>query len=74
MIAKGAFGEYAKPALAMFNKEQGHPFYSPAIEDMAYEYDLEKGVQMLKDAGFDFNKTYTVHVQSDQQALSLIHI
>lgn len=68
MIAKGAFGEYAKPALAMFNKEQGHPFYSPAIEDMAYEYDLEKGVQMLKDAGFDFNKTYTIHVQSDQQA------
>jgi peptide/nickel transport system substrate-binding protein len=68
MVAQAAFGEYAKPATAMFNKEQGHPFYNPVVEDYVYDYDLEKGVQMLKDAGFDFNKTYTIHVQSDQQA------
>lgn len=68
LLAMAAFGDYAKPAIAMFNKEQNHPFYSSKIEDMAYEYDPEKGAQMLKDSGFDFSKTYTIHVQAEQTA------
>ncbi len=68
LVAQAAFGDYAKPAIAMFNKEQHHPFYSDKIEPLAYAYDPEKGVQMLKDAGFDFGRTYTLHVQAEQTA------
>ncbi|MDE6943284.1 MAG: ABC transporter substrate-binding protein [Lachnospiraceae bacterium] len=64
LCAQAAFGEYATPAIAMFRPE--HPFYSSVIEDLQYEHDAQKGIQMLQEAGFDFNQTYTIHVQSDQ--------
>ena len=63
ILAQAAYGNYAKPTTAMFNKN--HPYYNPIVESMAYEYDPEKGVQLLQEAGFDFDKTYTIHVQSD---------
>ena len=64
ILAQAAYGEYAVPTIAMFNKN--HPYYNPIVEELAYEYDPEKGVQLLEEAGFDFGKTYTIHVQSDQ--------
>lgn len=65
VIAQVAFGPYAAPAVTMFNTN--HPYYSEDIAAMEYEFNPEKGVALLEEAGFDFSKTYTIHVQSDQE-------
>ncbi len=64
LLAEAAYGKYAEAADSLFNIS--HPYYSDVAAEMAIGYDQAAGITMLEDAGFDFSKTYTIHVQSDQ--------